>query len=103
MQCSWGEKALSGYLGRDRDAWQAYDATELVKTHADASRPILIDQGTADGFLAQKQLLPEVFEAACKSAGQPLTLRMQPGYDHSYYFMATFMEDHLRHHLSALS
>ncbi|MEM8543702.1 MAG: S-formylglutathione hydrolase [Cyanobacteria bacterium P01_H01_bin.119] len=103
MQCSWGEKALSGYLGRDRAAWQAYDATELVKTHADASRPILIDQGTADGFLAQKQLLPEVFEAACKAAGQPLTLRMQPGYDHSYYFMATFMEDHLRHHLSALS
>lgn len=103
MQCPWGEKAFEGYLGSDRATWSAYDATELVKHHADPTRPILIDQGTADSFLTQKQLLPDVFETACKAAGQPLTLRMQPDYDHGYYFMATFMADHLHHHFAALS
>lgn len=101
MQCPWGEKALAGYLGPDRDAWRAYDATELVRQGHRTNSPILIDQGTADGFL-DEQLKPHLFEAACQAAGQPLTLRMQDGYDHSYYLMATFMEDHLRHHAAIL-
>jgi S-formylglutathione hydrolase len=101
-QCDWGQKAFSGYLGTDRAAWSAYDATELVKSGARIDRSILIDQGTADTFLAQQQLLPEVFAAACDQAGQPLTLRMQQGYDHSYYFIATFVGDHIQHHAAAL-
>lgn len=101
-RCPWGEKAFSGYLGSHRDDWQAYDASLLVGASA-WKRPILIDQGKADSFLGQGQLLPEVFEAACESAGVDLTLRLQPGYDHSYYFIATFMEDHLRHHAAALA
>ncbi|HZG38317.1 MAG TPA: S-formylglutathione hydrolase [Nodosilinea sp.] len=102
-QCPWGQKAFSGYLGPDTDRWKAYDATKLVKEHAKGDRTILIDQGTADTFLSQNQLLPEVFEAACKAAGQPLNLRLQPGYDHSYFFMATFMADHVRHHADVLT
>ena len=101
-QCPWGQKAFSGYLGGDRTAWAAYNATELVKTHARSDRPILIDQGSADSFLAQGQLLPEVFEAACQAAGQPLILRMQPGYDHSYFFIQTFIDDHLDFHARRL-
>lgn len=102
-QCPWGQKAFSGYLGEDKTLWNTYDASHLVKTHAQANRPILIDQGNADPFLAEGQLLPEVFEAACQEAGQPLTLRMQPGYDHGYYFIATFVADHLRHHGAILN
>lgn len=102
MQCAWGQKALGKYLGSDTSAWAAYDATELVKQRAQPNRPILIDQGLADPFLEQQQLKPEAFEAACEAAGQPLTLRMQPGYDHGYYFISTFMEDHIRHHGEAL-
>ncbi|WP_035985027.1 S-formylglutathione hydrolase [Leptolyngbya sp. KIOST-1] len=102
-QCPWGQKAFSGYLGTDRIAWKGYDATALVKDYARPDRTILIDQGDADPFLAQNQLLPEVFEAACKEAGQPLHLRMQPGYDHGYFFMASFMADHLRHHAEVLT
>ena len=102
-QCPWGQKAFSGYLGPDTDRWKAYDATKLVKEHAKGDRTILIDQGTADTFLSQNQLLPEVFEAACKAAGQPLNLRLQPGYDHSYFFMATFMADHVRRHADVLT
>ena len=103
-QCPWGKKAFSGYLGADTEAWRAYDATELVKEQAQGSdRTILIDQGSDDSFLAQNQLLPEVFEVACKAAGQPLILRMQPGYDHSYFFIASFMGDHLRHHADVLT
>ena len=99
-QVPWGHKAFGGYLGEDREAWKAYDATELVaKTQHPA--PILIDQGTADGFL-EEQLRPELFQAACASAGQALELRMQDGYDHSYYFIASFIDDHLRHHAAAL-
>lgn len=101
-QCAWGKKAFSGYLGADPTRWQAYDATELVKRQAHPGT-ILIDQGTADPFLAQRQLLPEVFEAACTAAGQPLALRLQPGYDHSYFFIASFMADHLRHHADLLT
>ncbi|MGB3137975.1 MAG: S-formylglutathione hydrolase [Nodosilinea sp.] len=102
-QCPWGQKAFSGYLGSDTAAWAAYDATELVKEYAQPERVILIDQGADDSFLAQNQLLPEVFAAACKAAGQPLQLRKQPGYDHSYFFIASFMGDHLRHHADVLT
>ncbi len=101
-QCPWGEKALGGYLGPDRKNWRAYDATELVHQGHRVNGSILIDQGTADGFL-EEQLKPHVFEQACNTARQPVILRMQEGYDHSYYLMATFMEDHLRHHASLLN
>ncbi|MBD1913393.1 MULTISPECIES: S-formylglutathione hydrolase [unclassified Leptolyngbya] len=101
-QCPWGQKALSRYLGENHDAWKLYDATELVKSYANGDRPILVDQGSTDPFLGQNQLLPEVLAAACKQAGQPLQLRMQEGYDHGYYFISTFMADHIRHHASAL-
>lgn len=100
MRCPWGQKAFTNYLGCDKESWRTYDASELVLT-AQYNRPILIDQGTADSFLSQ-QLLPEVFEQACAEAGQPLTLRMHSGYDHSYYFIATFVEEHIRHHAAAL-
>jgi S-formylglutathione hydrolase len=100
MRCHWGQKAFTNYLGSNKETWRAYDASELVLT-AQYNRPILIDQGTDDKFLAN-QLLPEVFEEACAKVGQTLSLRMQQGYDHSYYFIATFMEDHIRHHAEAL-
>ena len=100
MQCPWGVKAFSGYLGEDREGWLRHDATELVKTGARVP-PLLIDQGLADKFLAE-QLLPERFEAACHEAGQPLTLRRHAGYDHSYYFVASFIADHLAHHARLL-
>lgn len=107
MRCPWGQKAFTNYLGPNPEAWRRYDASELVQTAAERdqtslqNRPILIDQGTADSFL-ETQLMPDVLEQACAKAGQPLILRMQPGYDHSYYFIATFMEDHIRHHAEAL-
>ncbi|ACR30020.1 S-formylglutathione hydrolase [Burkholderia glumae] len=103
MRCAWGEKAFSGYLGEDREAWKAHDASELV-ARSDAPRyadGILIDQGLADQFLPT-QLNPEVFEAACREAGQPLTLRRHEGYDHGYYFISTFIADHLAHHARTL-
>jgi S-formylglutathione hydrolase len=100
MQCPWGVKAFSGYLGDDRAAWARHDATELVKGGARVP-PLLIDQGLADKFLTE-QLKPELFEAACLAAGQPLTLRRHEGYDHGYYFIATFMADHIAHHAKAL-
>lgn len=96
MRCPWGEKALGGYLGADRAAWRNYDATALIEDGARV-RDILVDQGEADSFL-ESQLKPELLEAACAAAGIPLTLRRQPGYDHSYYFIASFIEDHLRWH-----
>ena len=99
-QVPWGHKALGGYLGDDREVWKAHDACELIAS-AGERLPILVDQGDADTFLAE-QLKPELLEAACSAAGHPLTLRMQPGYDHSYYFIATFMGDHVRHHASAM-
>ncbi|MEK8089594.1 S-formylglutathione hydrolase [Thermithiobacillus plumbiphilus] len=100
MQSPWGEKAFSGYLGADRASWRAWDASELVREHQLAS-PILIDQGTADKFL-HAQLKPELFEAACRESGQRLELRLQPGYDHSYYFISSFMAEHLRFHAAYL-
>jgi S-formylglutathione hydrolase len=100
-QVPWGEKAFSAYLGNERDAWKAYDATELVKL-ASEKLPLLIDQGDADEFL-QTQLRPEVFKQAADAVAYPLTLRMQPGYDHSYYFVASFIGDHVAHHAKALA
>lgn len=103
MRCPWGEKAFSGYLGEDRGQWRAHDASELMRAQTEAPFPdgILIDQGLADKFLAE-QLHPEAFEAACEAVGQPLTLRRHAGYDHGYYFIASFVDDHLRHHARAL-
>jgi len=101
MRCPWGEKALGGYLGPDRDAWRRYDATALIEDGARIDG-LLVDQGEADNFL-QGQLKPELLEAACRAAGIPLTLRRQPGYDHSYYFIASFLDDHLRWHAERLA
>ncbi|MEM9806233.1 MAG: S-formylglutathione hydrolase [Cyanobacteria bacterium P01_D01_bin.56] len=102
MQCAWGQKALGKYLGPDQSTWTAYDASALVANHVQPDRLILIDQGLADSFLEQQQLKPEAFKAACETVGQPINLRMQPNYDHGYYFIATFMEDHIRHHAQVL-
>jgi S-formylglutathione hydrolase len=99
-QVPWGQKALTAYLGADRTGWAAWDAVELVKS-ASERLPLLIDQGDADEFLAG-QLQPELLQAACMAAGHPLTLRLQPGYDHSYYFIATFLGEHFAHHAQAL-
>ncbi len=105
-QCAWGEKALTQYLGDDRATWQHYDATALMTKMTVAkstfSSPILIDQGTADDFLVN-QLKPELFEIACEQAGQELILRRQPDYDHGYYFISTFIGDHIRHHAEILT
>jgi S-formylglutathione hydrolase len=100
MSCPWGEKALSKYIGSDRAAWRDYDACALIESGARLP-DLLVDQGTADSFL-DSQLKPQLLEAACARAGQPLTLRMQEGYDHSYFFIATFIEDHLRWHAERL-
>ena len=99
-QVPWGEKALGAYLGPDREAWKQYDATELVKS-ATEKLPILIDQGEADEFL-ESQLQPWRLREAAEAAGHPLVLRMQPGYDHSYYFIASFIGEHIAHHAAAL-
>jgi S-formylglutathione hydrolase len=103
-QVPWGQKALGGYLGPDAGQWSAYDATEIMLGLKDAARRphILVDQGLADQFL-EKQLPQHVFEAAAKKVGYPVTLRRQEGYDHGYYFISTFMEDHLRHHSKILT
>ena len=100
LQCPWGEKALGGYLGADRAAWRAYDACALIEDGARIAE-ILVDQGDADGFLVE-QLKPDLLVAACEAAGIGLTLRMQPGYDHSYNFISTFMADHVAWHAERL-
>ncbi|MCP8889988.1 S-formylglutathione hydrolase [Sphingomonas faeni] len=100
LQCPWGEKALGGYLGADRTAWRAYDACALIEDGARLAE-ILVDQGDADGFLVE-QLKPELLAAACEAAEIDLTLRMQPGYDHSYNFISTFMADHVAWHAERL-
>lgn len=99
-QVPWGQKALSRYLGDDSRAWAQYDACELVHQQT-FQGTILIDQGEADKFL-EGQLKPELFDQACAEAGQALLLRRHPGYDHSYWFISSFMDDHLRHHAEAL-
>ncbi len=103
MQCPWGEKAFTGYLGPDRGRWAEHDASALMAARKAAPFPagILVDQGLADQFLPN-QLHPEAFEAACAAAGQPLTLRRHAGYDHGYYFIGTFIADHIRHHAGQL-
>ncbi len=100
LACPWGEKALGGYLGPDRAAWRSYDACALIEDGARVPA-LLVDQGAADGFLAD-QLKPELLAAACAAAGIDLTLRMQPGYDHSYHFISTFMADHVAWHAARL-
>lgn len=100
-RCPWGEKALAGYLGADRSTWADYDATLLLKKLGWKGPALLVDQGTADQFL-EGQLKPQLLTEACAEAGVALKLRMQPGYDHSYFFIATFVEDHLRHHAAHL-
>lgn len=99
-QVPWGRKAFAGYLGEDETRWRAHDAVSLI---ADGRRlpDLLVDVGTADPFL-ERELKPELLEAACAAGGQPLTLRRQPGYDHSYYFVSTFMDEHLRWHAARL-
>lgn len=103
MECAWGQKAFTGYLGdEDKEAWKEYDATLLVKQYSGPKVDILIDQGDQDKFYHDKQLLPENFQKACTEAGLPLTLRFQGGYDHSYFFIASFIGDHIKHHANAL-
>jgi S-formylglutathione hydrolase len=101
LNCPWGEKALGGYLGPDRAAWRDYDACALIEDGARVP-DLLVDQGDADQFLTE-QLKPELLRAACDAAGIDLTLRMQPGYDHSYYFISTFMADHVAWHAARLA
>jgi S-formylglutathione hydrolase len=102
-RCAWGEKAFSAYLGNDPSNWVEHDATLLIESGAAKGRfdDILIDQGDADSFLVD-QLKPELLQAAADSAGQRVTIRMQPGYDHSYFFMASFMADHVAFHAARL-
>ena len=102
-RCPWGEKAFTAYLGDDRETWMEHDAARLIESGVGAGcyAAILIDQGAADAFLAE-QLKPELLSAAAKQAGQTLTLRMQPGYDHSYFFMASFIDDHVAFHAKRL-
>lgn len=102
MRCPWGEKAFNTYLGHDRERWRSYDASALILTHPWRGPAILVDQGTQDPFLTA-QLKPDLLQKACQDAGVELHLRMQDGYDHSYFFIATFMEDHLRFHAQNLS
>ncbi len=100
MHCPWGEKALSNYLGADREAWKKHDSAQCVRNAAQ-QLPLLVDQGDADNFLAE-QLQPERLEAACTEANYTANLRMQPGYDHSYYFIASFIGEHIAFHAQHL-
>jgi S-formylglutathione hydrolase len=99
VRCPWGQKAFNGYLGPDKDSWLQHDASALMSVQDEAPFPngILIDQGLADKFL-EEQLYPGVFEDACRAAGQPLELRRHAGYDHGYYFISSFIGDHVKFH-----
>ncbi|MFC7047669.1 S-formylglutathione hydrolase [Emcibacter nanhaiensis] len=103
MNCPWGHKALGGYIGEDREGWRQYDSCELIQALGEGLHrsKILVDQGLADAFL-EEQLKPELFEKACAKVGQKLTLRRHEGYDHGYFFIQTFMDDHLAHHAALL-
>ena len=101
LNCPWGEKALSNYIGTDRSQWAQYDTTELVKT-AEARLPVLVDQGDADDFLVE-QLKTELLDEAAQAADYPMNIRMQPGYDHSYYFIASFIGEHIAFHARHLT
>jgi S-formylglutathione hydrolase len=100
-QVPWGQKAFAAYLGDDRAAWRAHDTVELVKLGIARQLPLLVDQGDADEFL-DSQLRPELLRQACEATAHPLTLRLQPGYDHSYYFIASFIGEHIAWHAAAL-
>ena len=100
-QCPWGEKALAAYLGSDKTDWLQYDASELMRS-SQSKTPALVDQGESDDFLTV-QLKPQTLAAAAEASSYPLQLRMQPGYDHSYYFIASFIEDHMRFHAQYLN
>jgi len=99
-QVPWGEKAFAAYLGEDREAWKQYDTVELIGSTRE-KLPLLVDQGDADEFL-ETQLRPQLLQAACEATGHPLTLRLQPGYDHSYYFIASFIGEHIAWHAEAM-
>jgi len=101
LKCDWGKGCFGAYLGNNTEAWLEYDATALINEGARVN-DILIDQGTADEFYDEGQLLPENLEAACKASGQPLTLRLQDGYDHSYHFIASYIGEHIAYHAAAL-
>lgn len=100
LNCPWGHKALTAYLGSDQSTWRQYDSCDLI-AHTSEKLPLLVDQGDADSFLLE-QLKPELLQKACNEHDHPLTLRMQPGYDHSYFFIASFMSDHIKWHANAL-
>ncbi|NLC61355.1 MAG: S-formylglutathione hydrolase, partial [Gammaproteobacteria bacterium] len=100
-QVPWGEKAFGAYLGDDREAWKEYDTVELIKRGTGEKLPLLVDQGDADEFL-ENQLKPQLLREAAEAANHPLELRMQPGYDHSYYFISSFIGEHIAHHARAM-
>lgn len=102
IKCPWGQKAFTGYLGSDTKTWQEYDSTSLVQKYNGPPLELLIDQGKADNFLGEKQLLPENLMEACTMTKMPIIMRMQEGYDHSYFFIASFIEDHIKHHAKFL-
>jgi len=102
INCPWGHKCFGGYLGPDKEAWKEYDATELVKKYNGPPLEVLIDQGASDSFLTENQLLPEKFVEACAESKMPVVMRMQEGYDHSYFFVSSFMEEHFAHHSKLL-
>jgi len=102
INCPWGKKAFTAYLGKDTETWRHHDASLLLRETTHNAVPALVDQGEADDFLAE-QLKPEVLEAAAKVSNYPLELRLHGGYDHSYYFIASFIDDHLRFHASHLN
>jgi len=101
MQCPWGEKAFNGYLGEVKDDWLEFDACELIKSGKSSVHTILVDQGLADNFL-EEQLKPELFKKVCAENGQSLELRLHEGYDHSYFFIASFIEEHIKFHAENL-
>jgi len=102
INCPWGQKAFTGYLGTNKDSWKAWDACELLKVYRGPPLNLLIDQGIDDKFYKEKQLQPEALRDACADAKQPVEIRMHPGYDHSYYFISTFIEDHISYHAKFL-
>jgi len=103
INCAWGEKAFGGYLGADKETWKQWDACELVQAYNGPPLPILIDQGLEDGFLKDGQLLPDNFVSSCQKSNFPVVLRKQDDYDHSYYFIASFIPDHIDHHAKHLT
>lgn len=102
INCPWGQKAFTGYLGSDKETWKEYDACELMRTYEGPKSEILIDQGLGDNFYSAGQLLPENFKKVCDEVQFPLNLRIHEEYDHQYFFVSTFLEDHVRHHVKYL-